>query len=545
MKPLLDFGEAKKLDDETNTLFSLGSGILVEKASIRLWDAMARWMTGAVEGMKGVVARPEFSRWPPRIVALCGKGANGSDALAMLRHAASAGFDDITALLSPDRLEADPDPQTRSLVAAGVKILRWADLKGSEIESILATCDIVLDGILGTGASGPPRKGAKLMIETLLSLRGKRPRPFIASVDIPSGLDDSYEGAWPCVQADLTLALEPGKLAHYGLAGRVACGSILPVADVFPARLVKKLASSWLLEQEDLPKLLPRFPSEAYKSTRGRLAIFAGSDASPGAARLCVKGAAASGAGYITLYTETRMGKAILPDVESAVLKPLDAFDPAHPGCDAVLAGPGWEVGQKNENLLRLLLDLSLPLALDAGALRILACTPELVISKSGPRLLTPHTGEFESLWEATQRSPSEKEERGIFRRLSRLSSALGSAILLKSHVSAIVDCSRRLWSPGSGEIRIWDGMTPELGTAGSGDVLAGLVAGILAGSFARSPDRAKIVDAASCAVIAHGLAGRRLGEERGWFEASDLPSACAKIMHDAASLSPSPDTET
>ncbi len=363
------------------------------------------------------------------------------------------------------------------------------------------------------------------MIEALEALGRRAVHPLIASVDLPSGLNEEYEGAWPCVRADLTLALEPCKIPSYSPLGRKLCGTILPVQDVFPAGLAGEGACGRLLEEGDLRRLAPAVPPHAYKSSRGRLAIFAGSDLAPGAARLCVKGAAASGAGYIILYADAKLGKALLPDVESAVLRDPESFDPGNPGCDVILAGPGWGSGPRRKELLLSIFDSGLPLVLDADALRILALHPELAVGRPGLRLLTPHPGEFEAFFAKGIPCP------GTFReRLAELSARLGSAILLKGHVSWIFD---------GDQVRVWDGMRPELGVAGSGDVLAGLAAGILASYRASgaATDRSEglLLDAASCAVIVHAMAGKRLAVEKGWFEAQDLPAVCAKILHSYA----------
>ena len=521
MKRLVSGAEGRALDTATNKLFSLDAGVLIEKASLRLWDSL-----------RAEILMSRSSR-TTRIVAVCGKGGNGDDGLALLRHAFSAGWGNLVAIVASEKGtegSSGTRSQVVSLGSAGITIYPWAELGTNGAEAILAEADLVLDAVLGTGTSGALRGEAAEMIGVLSSLSKHSPRPLIVTIDLPSGIRDGWVEGETCVKADLCLSLEPLKLSQFLPEARTSCGRILPVPDVFPLSLLSAEADACLLEEADLAILQPPFDPAAYKSRRGRLAIFAGARGTAGAARLCAKAAAASGAGYLTLYVDEEILSVMARDLESCVVKPLEAWKGEAAAFDAVLAGPGWGRGEGRKAILELLAGLGVPLVLDADALRLAAEEPGILSGSRNAVILTPHPGEFAALAEALGRG-----EAGFSPEiLEAVGRKYGATIVYKSHVT---------WIRGpSGKLAVWDGMEPGLGTAGSGDVLAGLAAGLVAGFSAASGQTGRgspalassLQDAAAAAVIAHGMAGRALAREKGWFEASDLPQACAKLLHDS-----------
>jgi NAD(P)H-hydrate epimerase len=534
MKTLVTCAQARELDAAARKALALSSLQLMEKASLRLWDALRARIAGlpALSGKGGVL----------RIVALCGRGDNGADALAMLRHAYSAGFSCLHAIVSAREPGETQRTQASSLASAGVPILSWS--AEAEALALLEGADLVLDGILGTGANGAAAGEAAAMIDALNNLGksggaapGAAARPHIASIDLPSGLGDGWSSGMPCVQADSTLSLEPAKAPCFSPEARQACGMMIPVDDVFPAALVSKNDAISLLEAADLDLLAPIVGDAEYKTSRGRLAIFAGAEGSLGAAQLCAKAAIASGAGYITLYVDDPLYPLAAPALESVIVKPLSGIAGV-PAGDAILVGPGWGRGAGRKDLLAAILASGTPAILDADAIRILAENPGLASTAKAPCALTPHPGEFAALGMAF---PGGREGEPFLQALAGASRATGMLTLHKSSLTWIAE--------PEGSLAVWEGLTPELGTAGSGDVLAGLFAGLAAANLAarstsggakparQAPQSAgeALRGAARCAVVAHGLAGRRLARERGWFGAADLAEECALIMRGAS----------
>lgn len=534
MKTLVTCAQARDLDAATRKALALSSIQLMEKASLRLWDALRARIAElpALSGKGGAL----------RIVALCGHGDNGGDALAMLRHAYSAGYSCLGAIVSAREAGETPRMQALSLAAAGVPSLSWP--AEAEACALLEGADLVLDGILGTGVRGAAAGEAAAMIGALNGLGkgdgatlGMAARPHIASIDLPSGLGDGWRAGMPCVQADSTLSLDPAKAICFAPEARQACGMMIPVDDVFPASLVSQNVAISLLEASDLDRLAPSVGDAGYKTSRGRLAIFAGSEGALGAAQLCAKAAIASGAGYITLYVDDPLYPLAAPVLESVIVKPLSGLA-GIPACDAILVGPGWGRGAGRKDLLAAIIASGTPAILDADAIRILAENPELSSAAKAPCALTPHPGEFAAIEKAFLGG---REGEPFLQALAESSRAADMLTLYKSSLTWIAE-------PG-GSLAVWEGRTPELGTAGSGDVLAGLFAGLAAVSLAsrsalggekpagQAPQSAgdALRGAAHCAVVAHGLAGRRLAREKGWFGAADLAAECALIMRGAS----------
>ncbi|MDX9783199.1 MAG: NAD(P)H-hydrate dehydratase [Spirochaetia bacterium] len=544
MKRLVSCAESRELDESSRTLFGIDSLLLMEKASLRMWDCLLRRIERSPKlGRKGRDLR---------ILALCGKGDNGGDALAMLRHARSAGFGKLAAIVSSLSLNSSVALQMGFNRKAGIPCLRWAEIAEAERLRLYAEADLVLDGIVGSGVQGAARGEALEMIELTKSQRSSRssggpetgtaqpaqPRsetvdgPLLVSVDIPSGLGDTWTEAFPAVWADMSLCLDPIKKICLAPAARNHCGEILGVGDVFPGDLIEGAGATSLLEEQDLKGLMDRLAPDSYKMSRGRLGIFAGSLGSAGAALLCAKAASAAGAGYIYLFVDEALYPVVAGAAESFIVRSWSSQTEL-PYCDAVLAGPGWGTGEDRIQALRSLgADEERPLILDADAIRLLAKLPGLRDALACPVALTPHPGEYSDLANSLGTGVDDSYPRSI----AGLAEGLNALMLAKSHTS---------WIMGKKACYVWEGLTPELGVAGSGDVLAGLFAGLLARKIAglkKSRKRESLseqtiegawVVGAWAAVIAQGCDGRRLARRSGWFEASQLIEACAQVLHE------------
>lgn len=571
MKRLITCRQAQELDAATKDALGLDDIQLMEKASVRLWDSLK----SVVEKLASEGSIHKSIR-DLRILALCGKGNNGGDALAVLRHAFSFGVENLEALLSADKPSATCERQRRSAVLAGIPVRKWDEVSAEGWREAAGRADIILDGVLGSGISGAARGEAARMISALNSLvppgaESPRRPPIIVSIDVPSGLFSSWRKGAPLVKADFTLSISPTKSDCYTPDARERCGVIVDVADIFPEKFIHaectKRAESAdieqdtvsLLEEADLSLLNPPLPASSYKMSRGRLAILAGSKGRLGAAILCARAALVSGAGYVSLFIDESLYEAAATALPSVIVRPEEEFGTEGTTCDAVLAGPGWGQSDKRYEQLASLLAMDVPLVLDADALRLL--TPNLwtrdgrepCVRKSD-LILTPHPGEYAAMRAAgldavasvglaaeSAEEPQGAEGQGFGSLLRNMTKATGATIILKSHVTWIA-------SP-AGNMAVWDGMAPALGTAGSGDVLSGLAAGMLACrkaqrhkaeagdsaseslQLARRDTEDLAFDVARCAVLAHGLAGRRLAEDFGWFGASDLIPACAGLL--------------
>jgi hydroxyethylthiazole kinase-like uncharacterized protein yjeF len=515
MTRLVAYAEASRLDAATVSESAVPSLLLMEDASLRLWMALEP------------MARARGAGDTSFLLALCGPGNNGGDALALARHARFSGLRRVAAVLAKETGELAAI-HAASLRALGVDVVSWSGDRAA-CERLLANSSLIVDGLSGTGLSGPLREPLSSLLEAANDA-ARANGAAIASIDIPSGLSDSYEEGWPLAAASWTLSVEPRKACLYYPAARESCGEVVPIQGVFPADSAIA-PSAFLLDAEDLRTLAPLPADSAFKGSRGRVAIFAGSVGASGAAVLASRSCLAAGAGIAALFASRELYPVAAPMLDAVMVKeePRDfrSLDPSR--YDAFLVGPGWGREGKRQAELAALLETGLPAVLDADAIYLYRGLLDSGFRPSSPIVLTPHPGEFAALTGIE----SGRALAAPAAHITGSAQALNAVIVLKSHVTWIA-------SP-SGEAAVWDGRESGLGTAGSGDVLAGLAAGLLARSAAASRaagakpngslDFTAAFAAARAAVIAHGLAGRRAREERGWFESSAIIGEAAKIL--------------
>jgi ADP-dependent NAD(P)H-hydrate dehydratase / NAD(P)H-hydrate epimerase len=501
VKKLVACAEASRLDAQAaQTVQSL---LLMEDASLLLWQALEPIAAETGAGQEGL------------LLALCGSGNNGGDALAILRHASFSGLGRVAAILVKEPGELASVHST-SLRALGVRLLDWRTQR-EECEALLSEASLIIDGISGTGLAGELRGDSASLVEAVkgaVGRSGPEEKPSIAAIDLPSGLSDAYEDSWPLVAADYTLSVEPRKACLYHPTSRQAVGRILPIDGVFPVKTATT-ASAFLLEEGDLASLAPLPPDSSYKGSRGKVGIFAGAVGTSGAAALCARSCLAAGAGIASLFVSSAIYPILASMLDSVMVK-VEAEDQAEgaaavAGFDALLIGPGWGRTEARRRQLKALLELGIPAVLDADAIYLYRDLRTSGFKPKAQIILTPHPGEFAALSGLS----SEKVLASPREPLVKAAGDFDAVITLKSHVTWI--------AASDGRVAVWDGMECGLGTAGSGDVLAGLSAGLLS----RLPG----FDAARAAVIAHGLAGRAERAERGWFEADAIREKAAQIL--------------
>lgn len=558
MKPLLSCEASGALDRLAASVLSLDELQLMESASLALWRKFIEF-----EPRAGIA----------RITAFCGKGNNGGDGLAFMRHAAiarsrltagdfslpaeeraptvrvesgrAAEAIGLVAIVSDRDLSGPCRRQLESARAAGVRILGWNDIGEIELKQLAENSDWLVDAVCGTGLAGAARGEAASMIESFARVREWNPDLNVAAIDLPSGLGDSWSPGFPLVRADITLALEPRSCTLYYPGARTGCGKILPVDGVFSAFMYDDLATAFLLEASDAGAGIPRARDDDYKTLRGKLELCAGSPATPGAAVLAARAAQASGAGYVTLHADALLVGTYADAMPSIVLKDIAGLDPRTERFDAALAGPGWGKSDRRRGILAVLAASGSPLVLDADALGMLDPCEAGREGSRHPWLLTPHPGEFDALSrKISETDPATGDQNLNFPgQLAFTAERYGSVLLYKSNVS---------WIVGQGFLPlVWDGSTPEIGMAGSGDVLAGLAAGFAAGLGARVGEHERrpgrsgtrqqspasesgtglLFRAAASAVVIHGEAGRRLAARMGWFTPEDLIRECAFLV--------------
>jgi NAD(P)H-hydrate epimerase len=333
----------------------------------------------------------------------------------------------------------------------------------------------------------------------------------VLAVDLPSGVDtDTGRAADHAVRADATVtfaALKPGLLQGDGprLSGDVT------VADI---GIEPGAPEAWLVEDADLAALLPARPRQMHKWTHA-VGVAAGSAGMEGSAVLCTRGAMAGGAGMVRLGTPgdppadwpTEAVRMHLPTLGWA-----EAFLGATARCGAVVVGPGLGVGDATADAIRAVVrDCPVPVVVDADALRALGSASEartLIGRRGAPCILTPHDGEYARL---AGHAPGEDRLHAA----RRLATATGAIVLVKGPLTAVA-------RPGRPDVLLSTAGGPTLATAGSGDVLAGVVAAFCA----RGVDP---FHAAALAAHVHGRAAA-LGPAEG-LVAGDLPPLVGRVL--------------
>ncbi|MBC7169780.1 NAD(P)H-hydrate dehydratase [Candidatus Bipolaricaulota bacterium] len=435
-----------------------------------------------------------------RILAVCGTGGNGGDALAAARWLGQWGADPRAILLGEPR---GPAAEQAAAFRASFpeSVLTVQDGKDiAALEAWLAEADLVLDGILGVGLSGKARGLVAAAIEALHASGV----PVVA-LDLPSGL--SADTGWvsgPAVRVDLTLAMGALKPCHLLPPAAELCGEVRVVDVAYPPGVWDEVDPvALVLEDDDVRALLPPRPRFGHKGTFGEVLVVGGSVGMAGAAALAAQGALRAGAGLVHVLTPEPVFPIVAGLVPEALVHPgptaAGTFSPEAAaeavrlaeGMDVVVVGPGLGRGAGPAEVVRALVLGRIPLVLDADALYALAHEPELLGGAHGELVLTPHPGEFGRLVGA---DPEEIVPDKIRWARDR-ARAWRATVVLKGPPTAIA-------SP-DGVYLTTTGNTA-LAHGGSGDVLAGMVAGLWASG-------ARATAAASAAAFVHGRAADAL----------------------------------
>lgn len=451
-----------------------------------------------MERAGAAVAAAVATRFSPQPVAvLCGPGNNGGDGFVVARHLAARGWTVRLGLLGAvTGLSGD----------AAAHAARWNGAVENLEPDVLKGAALVVDAIFGAGLS---RKldGAAAATLTAAAARGL---PVIA-VDVPSGVHGDSGADLGAVPAALTVTFERKKPGHLLLPGRVLCGEILvsPIG-LAPAALDQVDPRCW----ENGPALwqaaLPRPSLAGHKYGRGHALVLGGYPMT-GAARLAARGAARLGAGLVSVAVPERAVPIYAAALTSIMVRPLDAPESlagllADARFNALLIGPGAGVSAETKAQALGMLATGRPVVLDADALTAFAeDRAALFAAGLGSAVLTPHEGEFRRLFDD-----------GAGDKLARARHAAavsGAVVLLKGPDTVI--------AAPDGRAAINANAPPTLATAGSGDVLAGMILGLLAQGMSG-------FDAACAACWIHGAAAADFGPG---LIAEDLPERIPAVL--------------
>lgn len=453
-----------------------------------------------MEAAGGAVAAAIQAKWAMRpVIVLCGPGNNGGDGFVLARHLDAAGWPVKLALLgAAGALQGDAARAAR----------QWAGEIVSFAPVSLAGAGLIVDAIFGAGLSRPVDGEAGVLIEAMKSNGAP-----ICAVDVPSGLDGSSGMVrGNAARADLTVTFFRKKPGHVLFPGRGLCGDLV-LADIgTPVGVLDAIASkSWANGPGLWLQGYPWPEPEAHKYQRGEVLIYGG-DTMTGASRLSAMAAARAGAGLVTLAVPAAAWGVYAAALTNAIVRRVDGLEDwrallADARRNVVVIGPGAGVGAHTRNAVLAALAIKRALVLDADALTAFADRPEdLFGAIQGPCVLTPHAGEFARLF------PSQGDK---LERARGAAARSGVVVLLKGPDTVI--------AAPDGRAIINTNAPPQLATGGSGDVLAGIIAGLMAQGMAA-------FEAAAAGAWLHGEAAKRFGLG---LVASDLPDALPFVLQE------------
>lgn len=471
----------------------LPSEVLMEKAGLAVAKEVRAWL-GSVE--------------QTNILILVGPGNNGGDGLVAARYLHDWGAN--VQVYSP-KPRSDADPHYQMVLHRGIASAS-AD-QGIVLEGMLATSDVIVDSLFGTGKSRPLEGVFKEILEKVRDSISIRPKTKLIAIDLPSGLNsDTGEVDASCVRSDLTITLANPKMGLFRFPGAAMIGELI-IADIgIPSRLSDDILVE-LITAEMVARELPARPLDANKGTFGRVLVVAGSLHYIGAAYLACQGAMRVGAGLVTLATACSLQPILaskliettyapLSEEEKGVIGPqaTEEIQELLPNYDVLLVGCGLGQHPGTQKFIEALISSipdRMPIVLDADALNMLAKNPRWWQELSAPAILTPHPGEFSRL-----KGISVGEvQRARFENAQQASSEWQKVVVLKGAHTVVAD--------SDGRTRISGAANPCLASAGTGDVLSGAVAGMCAQGL--TPFLA-----ASCATYVHAKAGELARQSMG-----------------------------
>jgi NAD(P)H-hydrate epimerase len=476
MKKLFETSKIKEIDQYTIDNEPIASIDLVERAASVFVNEFSR----------------RYASRRNRIYVFAGPGNNGADALAVSRLLTEQAYNVFTYLINPSGvLSPDCEENRRRMKETDGK--QYVEVVSSFSPPVFEPQDIIIDGLFGSGLNRPLEGGFAKIVDYI-----NHSESMVISIDIPSGLfgeDNRDNNLQYIIQADLTLTFEFPKLSFLlpENADFVGEWKILPIG-LHPDALLRTKTPYGLITDADIASLMHKRSRFSHKGDYGHALLMAGSTGKMGAAVLSAESCLRSGAGLLTVHLPGK-GEQIMQIALPEAMTDADK-NPGHitelpslSDYDVIGMGPGIGVDDETKAVLDELFETgeSKPLVLDADALNIIAANSELFHKIPPGTVITPHPKEFDRLagtsdnaYERMRKARSIAAERKI-------------CIVLKGANTAVCTPAGNVFFNTSGN--------PGMATAGSGDVLTGIILGLLAQGY--SPEEASVIG-----VYIHGIAG-------------------------------------
>ncbi len=446
--------------------------------------------------------------FPGPVLVLAGRGNNGGDGYVIARILADRGWLVRTLVLADEeRITGDAAHMLKILLALDGDV-RFLDSE----ESLLAAFEaaephLIVDALLGTGISSDLSGLYRSAIEMI-----NRDPAQVVSVDVPSGVNGSDGRVMGvAVEADLTLSFDTAKIGHASRPGADYVGELRVLEIGIPrASRPADALDCTLIDESTAADLLPSRPQAGHKGSFGHLGVIAGSTGMTGAAVLCSEAGLRSGAGLVTLACPSRLHAIVEVKLTEVMTQPLTGnmdhliaensseIEEYSASWEALVVGPGLGQNPQTVNAVRqLVTGCQIPLVLDADGLNALEGNLDILTKRESPVILTPHPGEFSRLTGLSVAAI----EADRFRVARKFAIENNTVLLLKG--------ARTLIAAPDGRVRINSSGNSGLASGGSGDVLSGLIGGLLAQGV-------DAFDAASLGAWLHGAAADLLADEIG-----------------------------
>lgn len=485
--------EMQAIDAYTMDKIGIPSAVLMERAALSVVEEIER--LNVSHG---------------RVLIVVEGGNNGGDGLAVGRILLERGYKvDIYYIGGFEKVSQGFQQQWSILHHMGVRFRKTIPNKEYAV---------IVDGIFGVGLSREVQGVQKKAIEAMNHMDAIK-----VAIDIPSGIDATTgEVLGTAFYADYTVTFGLKKLGMFFLDGIDACGTVICKPIGFPAQALAHVKPMiYAYDNSDLDKL-PKRVNNSNKGTYGRVAVIAGSKNMSGAAFLCSKAAYSTGAGLVKIYTHESNRTILQSQLPEAVMMTYDDYEGALACIEdalqwatVIVVGPGLGVDTVSERMLyELLMNAEVPMVVDADALNILSNNIELLRTSSVKIIMTPHMKEMSRL---IQR-PVEEIAKNRFAIAREFAKKMQVTLVLKDAKSIATNGGQQTYMNLAGN----NGMS----TGGSGDVLAGIIAGMLAGGLT-------LADAARMGTYVHCRAGDLAAECKGNYAmlASDIISYIGEVM--------------
>lgn len=504
--------QVRELDRRTIEGYGTPGVVLMERAGIRAAEAILEWTTGFP------------GKHVKRFVFLAGKGNNGGDAYVAAKHIHEKyGVSAIVYTVCPVK-ELQGDALCHAgLLPDTVPVV----VKENLLTDDFLPGDVIVDGLLGTGISGPLRAPYDQWIKAV----NNSGLP-VAALDIPSGMNgDTGDFEADCVMADLTVTI---GLPKYGLVrgtGPDYCGLLRLVEIGIPDNYVEEAESDLdIYFEQDAQDFLVRIPMQSYKNSVGRVLVCGGCDRYRGAPLLAAESAMRGGAGMVYMLTAGKTGAQRVPkalisqNVGTAFLdeSSIPVMEQMARHADVIVCGPGLDRRPGSDFFVQACGSVGLHVVYDADALALISQNISLLVNE-GKSILTPHPGEMRMLLEGFDLEhllDASRQQQAL-----GLAEAANSIVVLKGRNTVVADSQGRVVVNSSG--------SPALSGAGSGDCLSGLIGAFVSAQHGRS----NVFEATCAAVFIHGLSGELNPCGVRGAIADDLPELIAAAMLQVSAL--------